>query len=74
MDSLHDLHEHRSWKRKNKNLVSKDKAHRTICYEYKQKRIDHTEFVRKIVKCNRESEMPRGKKAIMQFIDIDSES
>ena len=73
MDRLHQLKRHRKWKSKNKNLIARDKAFKTVINEFKAGRITHEEYVRKIVKLNKQSDIPRGKRAVLRLLDSDSE-
>ena len=73
-DRLDQLANHGDWKKKNKKLISKDKAFKPVIQEFKASRIDHKEYVRKIVKLNRDSDVPRGRRAVMRLLDSDSDS
>jgi len=72
-DRLHQLENHGEWKKKNKKLIAKDKAFKTVIQEFKASRINHEEYVRKIVKLNRESDLPRGRRAVMRLLESDSD-
>ena len=61
LDRLHQLRRHGNWNKKNKKSIARDKAYKTIINEFKDGKFDHAEYVRKIVKLNRQSEIPRGR-------------
>jgi uncharacterized membrane protein len=75
MDRLHQIKKHRKWKTKNPKLVAKDKAYRTVINEFKSGRIDHDEYMRKIVKLNsKKSDIPKTRRAVLRLLeDSDTE-
>ena len=54
-------------------MVAKDKAFATIFKQYRTKAISHDEFVKKIIKANKKKKLPRGRKALSEFLESDSE-
>ena len=71
--TLSQLNRHGIWKKKNKKVGVRDKAFKTVINEFKAGRITHEEYVRKIVKLNKQSDIPRGKRAVLRLLDSDSE-
>ena len=69
------IKKHRKWKTKNPKLVAKDKAYRTVINEFKSGRIDHDEYMRKIVKLNsKKSDIPKTRRAVLRLLeDSDTE-
>ena len=72
-DRLYQLKQHQQFKRKNKKFLAKDKAFSTVIKEYRKGDINHDEYVRKIVKLNREEDLPGGRKALQEFLESDSD-
>ena len=70
---LHQLHKKRKWKTKNANLIAKDKGFATIMGQYRKKLISHDEYVKKIIKANKKKKLPRGRRALEEFLESDSE-
>ena len=50
MNRLHQLKNHRDWKKKNTDLIKKDKAYKTVGKQLKKKKITQRQYMKKIVK------------------------
>ena len=69
------LEEGYPWNKKNKNSIKTDKQYATIINEFKRGRIDHPEYVRKIVKCYKHHrDLPKTRRALMRALEADSDS
>ena len=54
---------------KNNRLIAKDRAYKTVIKEFCENKINHDEYVRKIVKLNKKSAIPKGRKAILKLLE-----
>ena len=67
------MHTQGAWdlEKKNKWSSRRDTAYKTVGKEFKEKRIVHKQYVKKIVKLNtsKDVEIPKGRKAIMAFLE-----
>ena len=50
MDRLYQLKNHCEWKKKNTDLIKKDKAYKTVGKQLKRKKITQVKYMEKIVK------------------------
>ena len=74
MDRLYTIKKHRKWKTKNAKSIARDKAYKTVIQQFQEKRITHKQYVKKVVKLNRESDIPKGKRRVLRLLESDSES
>ena len=74
VDRLYQLKKHNSFKTKNKALQRKDKAFSIVIKQHKRGEITLEAYVDKIIKLNREKDLPKGRKALFRFLESDSES
>jgi len=65
---MNQVEEGHPWNKKNKNLIKTDKQYATIINTFKRGRIDHPEYVRKIVKCYKHH------RDLMRALEADSDS
>ena len=74
MDRLYQLKKHGKFKSKNKALHRKDKAYATIIKQHKRGEINLETYINKVVKLNREKDLPKGRRALAMFLESDSDS
>ena len=71
---LNRIEESGKWKKVRKEKLKRDAQCKAIINEFKAERIDHDEYVRRIVKWVRQKDLPKTKKALMRALASDSDS
>ena len=54
-------------------LAFENIRYKTVINEHKQGKIDHAEYVRKIVKLNRHKDLPKTRRALLRALESDSD-